>query len=161
MEKVVAEEAWHSHWEFVPQAPRRLAAGLPMMPDLILRDGQSDKAVGDAKYKELNGKRPPPEDLYQLLAYCVSLGLPSGLLIYADERPPGEPYVVERAGVILEVEGIDLTGDPADVLARARKCARKLIQQAERACAGEGMRLGSLKAKYLEEYGELRAERQG
>jgi len=85
-----------------------------MMLDLILRDGQSDKAVGDAKYKELNGKRPPPEDLYQLLAYCVSLGLPSGLLIYADERPPGEPYVVERAGVILEVEGIDLTGDPAD-----------------------------------------------
>jgi hypothetical protein len=27
--------------------------------------------------------------------------------------------------------------------------------------AGEGMRLGSLKAKYREEYGELRAERQG
>ena len=27
--------------------------------------------------------------------------------------------------------------------------------------AGEGMRLGSLKAKYGEEYGELRAERQG
>ena len=27
--------------------------------------------------------------------------------------------------------------------------------------AGEGMRLGSLKAKYRREYGELRAERQG
>ena len=27
--------------------------------------------------------------------------------------------------------------------------------------AGEGMRLGSLKARYREEYGELRAERQG
>lgn len=27
--------------------------------------------------------------------------------------------------------------------------------------AGEGMRLGSLKAKYREEYGELMAERQG
>ena len=27
--------------------------------------------------------------------------------------------------------------------------------------AGEGMRLGSLKAKYREEYGELKAERQG
>jgi len=27
--------------------------------------------------------------------------------------------------------------------------------------AGEGMRLGSLKAKYREEYGELRAEAQG
>jgi hypothetical protein len=27
--------------------------------------------------------------------------------------------------------------------------------------AGEGMRLGSLKAKYRKEYGELRAERQG
>jgi hypothetical protein len=27
--------------------------------------------------------------------------------------------------------------------------------------AGEGMRLGSLKAKYREEYAELRAERQG
>jgi hypothetical protein len=27
--------------------------------------------------------------------------------------------------------------------------------------AGEGMRLGSLKAKYRKEYGDLRAERQG
>jgi hypothetical protein len=27
--------------------------------------------------------------------------------------------------------------------------------------AGEGMRLGSLKARYPKEYGELRAERQG
>ena len=27
--------------------------------------------------------------------------------------------------------------------------------------AGEGLRLGSLKAKYRKEYGELRAERQG
>lgn len=135
LERVVAEEARRSHWQLVLQAPRRLAVGVPMRPDLVLRDGRGDVAVGDAKYKELNGKRPPPEDLYQLLAYCVSLGLPSGLLIYADPRSVGESYVVKKAGVTLEVTGVDLTGDPAGVLTRARETARKLIQQAERARA--------------------------
>ncbi len=131
LERVVAEEIRRLPWHLVPQAPRHLAAGVSMTPDLILRDARGDAAVGDAKYKELSGKRPPPEDLYQLLAYCVSLGLPSGLLIYADERLPDEPYIVERAGVILGVAGIDLTGDPASVLARARVTARRLIRQAE------------------------------
>jgi 5-methylcytosine-specific restriction enzyme subunit McrC len=110
-----------------------------MTPDLVLRDGRGDAAVGDAKYKELGGGTPPPENLYQLLAYCVSLGLPSGLLIYAGERPPGESYVVERAGVTLELAGIDLTRDPAGVLVRARKPARKLIWQAERSRAATGL----------------------
>jgi hypothetical protein len=35
-----------------------------MTPDLVLRDGRGDAAVGDAKYKELGGGTPPPEDLY-------------------------------------------------------------------------------------------------
>jgi 5-methylcytosine-specific restriction enzyme subunit McrC len=143
VERVLAGEIRRSPWQLVPQARRFLAAGVPMTPDLVLRDGRGDAAVGDAKYKELGGERPPPEDLYQLLAYCVSLGLPSGLLIYADERPPGGPYVVERAGVTLEAAGIDLTGDPAGVLVRARGTARRLIRQAERSRAATGSGLAS------------------
>lgn len=129
VERVVSEEARRSRRWLVAQASRLLAVGVPMTPDLILRDAGRDVAVGDAKYKELNGKRPPPEDLYQLLAYCVALGLPSGLLIYADAPPTGGPYLVEKAGVTLEVAGVDLAGEPAAVLARARGAARRLLEQ--------------------------------
>ncbi len=140
VERVVSEEVRRSRRRLVTQAPRRLAVGVPIKPDLVLREAGRDVAVGDAKYKELHGKRPPSEDLYQMLAYCVALGLPAGLLIYAGERPAGEPYVVERAGVSLAVSGIDLTGDPAGVLIRARDVARRLIRQAQRPRAAGGER---------------------
>ena len=44
-----------------------------------------DFAVADTKYKELEAQKIVHEDLYQLLAYCVALGLPTGLLIYVGQ----------------------------------------------------------------------------
>jgi 5-methylcytosine-specific restriction enzyme subunit McrC len=83
------------------------ASGDAMKPDLILRAGRSDLAVGDAKYKEPDDQRPSNEDLYQLLAYCVSLGLRRGLLIYSGKL--NRQYLVQRAGIKLEATSVDLT----------------------------------------------------
>lgn len=78
-----------------------------MYPDLLLRRDGSDAAVADAKYKEpANGQ--PVEDLYQMLAYCVTLGLPAGLLIYGGPHPLPH-QTVRRAGVRIELTGIDLS----------------------------------------------------
>lgn len=130
VETVVKEEAWPAGWQIEVQARRKLTPEIPTRPDLISRYSGRDFAVGDAKYKQLEIEEWPHADLYQLLAYCVSLGLPAGLLIYAGARS-AEQHTVLHAGVKLEVIGIDLTGGPAEVLSQARTAARRLIAQAD------------------------------
>jgi hypothetical protein len=68
-------------------------------------------------------------DLYQLLVYCVSLGLPAGLLIYASARPL-EKHFVQRAGVDLELVGIKKSSKPRDLEGQVRGAARRLVEQA-------------------------------
>ena len=55
-----------------------------LRPDLTWWDGPDCQFVGDAKYKNLTGDRVPNPDLYQMLSYVTALGLPGGLLIYAQ-----------------------------------------------------------------------------
>src|SRR5438309_9238383 len=117
-----------------PRAIRTLdsewgASCVVMRPDLVIRAGGRDLAVGDAKYKELAPRDWPHADLYQLLAYCDALRLSHGLLIYADSRR-SRTELVEGTNVVLEIVGIDLTGDHRGVLARAQAAALKLVAQA-------------------------------
>lgn len=126
VEKIVDQEARSAELRLIAQASRQLSANVPIRPDLVLKFGGSDLAVGDAKYKEPGGKGPSNEDLYQMLAYCVSLGLKSGLLIYSGKLD--RQYLVERAGVVLEATGIDLTGEPEQIEASARKAAKRLVE---------------------------------
>ena len=129
VETIVREEARRADLRLVHQAPRRLASRIPIRPDLVLRAGGRDLAVADTKYKELEPGQWPHEDLYQLLAYCASLGLPAGLLIYASEQQP-ERHMVEHAGIGLEVVGVKMDGAPRDLDAPVRRAARRLVQQA-------------------------------
>lgn len=110
---------------------------VPIRPDLILRAGGSDLAVGDAKYKEPDDQRPPNEDLYQLLAYCVSLGLRRGLLIYSGKLD--RHYLVQRAGIKLEATSVDLTGDPLQIEASAREAAMRLVEHTGIASVGQDL----------------------
>ena len=135
VEATVREEARRAGWRLVPQAKRHLAPEVPIFPDLVLRRSTKDFAVADAKYKELGPGGAPHADLYQMLAYCVSLGLPRGMLIYASERPP-EEHTVERAGVTLEVAGVDMGATPREIEAGARRLARSLVQNARDASSG-------------------------
>jgi 5-methylcytosine-specific restriction enzyme subunit McrC len=95
-----------------------------------LRAGDQDLAVADAKYKELKPREWPHADLYQLLASCVSLGLPSGMLIYAISQPH-EEHLVEHAGVTLGITGVEMSGDPRNLEASVRRAAQNLVRQAE------------------------------
>jgi 5-methylcytosine-specific restriction enzyme subunit McrC len=120
IEEVVAEEARGAGWRLVPQAPRMLTQTTRMKPDLVLQRNGHDYAVGDAKYKRLELDEMPHADLYQLLAYCASLGLPRGVLIYASFEPLHRE-VVRRLGTELHVLGLDMTGTPDEVLSQARR----------------------------------------
>lgn len=137
VEKIVDQAARKARLQLVAQAPRHLSPEVPMRPDLVLRAGSSDLAVGDAKYKEPDDQRPPNEDLYQLLAYCVALGLTRGLLIYSGKLD--RQFLIERAGIILEASSIDLTGEPKEIEANAREAARRLVEHAGIASFGQNL----------------------
>ncbi len=82
---------------------------MTIRPDLVLRSGGVDVAVADTKYKVLDDKgKLRNEDGYQLLAYCMRMGLGVGHLIYASGSLPAEPYDLIGAGVRGEIHKVEL-----------------------------------------------------
>jgi 5-methylcytosine-specific restriction enzyme subunit McrC len=130
VETVVDEEARLQGWELQAQGKRRLTDSVTIQPDLIIRRGGLDCAVGDTKYKRLAPADWPHADLYQLLAYCVALRLSHGLLIYAEAGTPRSERV-DEAGVTMDVIGVDLAAPPSAVLTETRQAARHLIRHAQ------------------------------
>ena len=96
-------------------------------PDLSWWDGSTCVFVGDAKYKNLTGRRVPNADLYQLLAYATALDLPGGLLIYAQDEAQPREYRVRNDGKRLEVVALDLSGTLDDALIRIKGLAQKVV----------------------------------
>ena len=97
---------------------------VPLEPDLCrIEDGEL-MWVGDAKYKRLPMGGYKNGDLYQALAYAVSLDLPGATLIYAaDEGVAAADHVVVHAGKCLKVIAIDLSAPPATILGRLSQIA--------------------------------------
>ena len=98
------------------------ANGVKLEPDLTWWQGERCLFVGDAKYKKIEAKHAPNADLYQLLAYTTALGLPRGMLIYAQGEADAA-YRVRRSGKRLEVAALDLSGTLEDVLSRVQHLA--------------------------------------
>jgi len=91
---------------------------LRLRPDLTWRVRGIAKAVIDAKYKSLIDARTMPNaDAYQMLAYCISLGLPTGYLIYAKDAGEGERrYRIRRHGYEVVVHSVDVELEPEVLL---------------------------------------------
>ena len=97
-------------------------------PDLTWWDGPTCTFVGDAKYKNLTGRRVPNSDLYQMLSYATALDLPGGLLVYAQgEEVDGASYQVRHSGRRLEVATLDLAGTLDQTLNNVRRIADQVI----------------------------------
>jgi McrBC 5-methylcytosine restriction system component len=62
----------------------------------------------DAKYKRRTSDARPYGDLYQMLAYCTALGLPTVHLVYAD-GDQSRNYVLHRAGTRIHAWIVGLT----------------------------------------------------
>lgn len=98
-----------------------------LRPDLSWWDGPDCTFVGDAKYKNLTGSSVPSADLYQLLAYATALGLPGGLLVYAQGEADVASYRVRHAGKRLHVAALDLSGALDNVLRRVDDLATRVL----------------------------------
>ena len=87
--------------------------------------------VGDAKYKRTTVHGAQNHDIYQALAYAVAAGLSSALLIYAhDDQDQVDPvtYNIPEADKRIEVAGLDLRGQPDQILKRVKRLARIVRQ---------------------------------
>jgi 5-methylcytosine-specific restriction enzyme subunit McrC len=102
------------------------AAAVRMRPDLVWRAGGVAAAVLDAKYKQEKPAGYPNADLYQMLAYCTSLGLRRGHLVYAKGNGQPALHVVHRGGVEIVCHALDLTLKPAELLNQVDRLAVEL-----------------------------------
>ncbi|MEU7769773.1 restriction endonuclease [Micromonospora taraxaci] len=82
---------------------------LPLVrPDITWWNGQRCLAVVDAKYKT-PGSTPPRDDIYQMLAYCTTLKLTRGHLVYASAGAEPVSYRLKGSGVRIVVHRLDLS----------------------------------------------------
>lgn len=83
--------------------------------------------TGDAKYKSLSGGKPANADLYQLLAYCIALGLPEGLLIHGTHTTPrSHVYVAHSVNVELHVQELNVNAPTAEIDKQVREIAKRI-----------------------------------
>jgi 5-methylcytosine-specific restriction enzyme subunit McrC len=92
--------------------------GIQLKPDITWHSGGQCRAVVDAKYKSLVDKKTMPNaDAYQMLAYCIGLGLPRGFLVYAkDSGEKVGDHTVKRHGYEISVRSIDVEKEPRELL---------------------------------------------
>ena len=102
------------------------ASQVILRPDIVWKIRGSAVAVIDAKYKAEKPAGYPNADLYQLLAYCTVLGLPSGHLVYAKGNEEAARHVVRRSGVEIFCHALDLGLAPNMLLGQIDDLARTI-----------------------------------
>ena len=83
-------------------------------------------AVVDAKYKAEAPAGYPYADIYQMLAYCVGLNLPTGHLVYAEGGRPARRIRVRHVGTEIVQHALDLSAPVSDLLAQIDRVAAEL-----------------------------------
>ena len=99
------------------------ASRVKLEPDLTWWHGVACLFVGDAKYKKIEVQHAPNADLYQMLAYTTALGLPGGMLIYAEGEAKPVVHEVKHSRKRLEIAALDLSGTLEEVLNRVHDLA--------------------------------------
>jgi 5-methylcytosine-specific restriction enzyme subunit McrC len=105
---------------------------LELKPDLVWERQGAPVAVLDAKYmwerKRLGGTR---DAIFQMLGYCVSLGLRRGHLIYAQGHREPWTYTIRDAKTEIVCHSLALDREPEKVLAQIRQIAGGIADSLE------------------------------
>ncbi|MBD8867996.1 McrC family protein [Nocardioides donggukensis] len=118
----------------VAQDQTHLAEGrrVAIRPDLVFRRGTRTLSVGDVKYKLTGDGMARSADYFQLLAYCTTYDVPSGVLIYCTaDAPPDSEVVIRHSGQRLHCVSLPLHGGPELVAQRLERVA-ELVSQSSR-----------------------------
>lgn len=103
---------------------------IAMRPDLVWYLDGAPAVVLDAKYKAEKPAGFPDADLYQMLAYCIALGLPDGHLVYAKGNALEVGHEVRGVGVFIHAHTVDLDTQPAELLRQVDDLARRVVATA-------------------------------
>jgi 5-methylcytosine-specific restriction enzyme subunit McrC len=124
-----AAPAWGLSAHTQERHPLDAAQRLVVRPDVILYRGSAPVLVVDAKYKLSAAEG----DVYQMLAYCHTLGLPRGVLIHPghERAPAGELLLRGPAPVRVTYVALGLQGGPQEVAGHAAEVAQRVGQLAE------------------------------
>lgn len=114
-----------------------LEAGLQLVPDVTWWPTSARcAAVIDAKYKSLFDRATMPNaDAYQVLAYCIGLGVQRGYLIYAKDDERTRFHTIRRHGYEIAVHALDVEQEPAQLLQQVDAIAREVAQAQQRDAA--------------------------
>lgn len=126
----LAESLGARGWRCDPQARLHLDEqhDVDMRPDLLCRQQMQPVAVVDAKYKAERPDGFPNADLYQMLAYCTVLALPTGHLVYAKGNEPVSTHVVQNANITIHCHALDLALPPVDLLRQVDELASSFVK---------------------------------
>ena len=102
------------------------AGDIHLYPDISWWDGHHCRFVGDVKYKRIDSAGAKNSDVYQVLAYAVATNLPGGLLIYAAGEAEDTTHEIVHLGKRIEVNALDLSGKPEDMLEQMMSIARRI-----------------------------------
>jgi 5-methylcytosine-specific restriction enzyme subunit McrC len=102
------------------------ARRVALLPDIVWKIRGTPVAVIDAKYKAEKPAGYPNADLYQLLAYCIILGLRNGHLVYAKGNEEPARHVVRRSGIEIFCHALDLDHEPEQLLGQVRDLASRI-----------------------------------
>ncbi len=114
-------------------------------PDLILYEKDKPVLVLDMKYKRKNGlkqgfdnsmglsqepflsvqKDPDSEDVYQILVYCQSLGVKTGVLLYPE---PIDWQLETWYGLTVQTWGVGLQGGPPRVEEHLKNLTKRILE---------------------------------
>nr|WP_052434185.1 restriction endonuclease [Streptacidiphilus melanogenes] len=103
------------------------ASAIRVKPDFVwYEESGRPLAVVDAKYKAERPEGFPDADLYQLLAYCTTLGLQAGHLVYAKGNAPHAAHDIRNANIRIHQHVLDLDQPPELLLAEVSRIAAVL-----------------------------------
>lgn len=98
-----------------------------VIPDFVRYSAEGTAvAVADAKYKAEKPAGFPDADLYQMLAYCTTLNLAHGHLVYAKGNSPHGSHRVRNSCITIHQHAVDLDQRPEALLADIRALAQHL-----------------------------------
>ena len=104
------------HWTSQETSYLDTSNTIRLRPDLTLIEDGRPSSVVDLKYKSLALHDLPNADTYQMLAYCLALGLTEGHLIYAAGNELPARRVVKSTGTEIVTWTIDLDQEPEELL---------------------------------------------
>ena len=90
------------------------------IPDIVLRRDGCPFLVLDTKYKTFHSK-PDEADRNQMVTYCHTLGLPRGILIYANDQPVN--HHANFKGIVLNAQTLALHGSLDEFRVRCQQFA--------------------------------------